>query len=166
MADGQQESPHVLINNSMRNVLLDVIRCLETYTGYDFAIYKIEWLSSFILRLGGEYEACMFPKLIQARELLLSVDKDTPASKQVDITLTGNKGRPKFLIGPEKLEYFLEKGFTATEISRLLGVSSKTIYRRLTELGMSVRSTYSNMSDMELDLCISNILHDCFSRIL
>eukprot|EP00794_Sanderia_malayensis_P008210 gene8210-9090_t len=65
-------------------------------------------------------------------------------------------GRPKFCISKELLENFHETGMTWTRIGRLLHVSRSTIIRRVNEYG--IESTFSNISDAELDNFIREIL--------
>ena len=72
----------------------------------------------------------------------------------------GMKGRPKFDIPVEQLLYLLENGFKVTDIARLMCVIEKTIYRRLQNNGMSVHSTYKNLTDEELDIIVKNILEE------
>ena len=50
--------------------------------------------------------------------------------------VSGHRGRPKFDINGEQLEYLSSLSFTWTEIASLLGVSRMTIYRRRLEYGM------------------------------
>ena len=47
------------------------------------------------------------------------------------------RGRPRFDIGQDQLEYLSGLGFSWADIARLLGVSRMTIYRRRQELGMT-----------------------------
>lgn len=63
----------------------------------------------------------------------------------------GSVGRPRFDIAQDQLEYLLDLRFTCADIARLLGVSLRTIRRRLDEFGIAVRDRYSTMSDTELD---------------
>ena len=46
--------------------------------------------------------------------------------------------------------YFVEPGLTCGKISEMLGVSLRTVRRRMTEFGICIRETYSNISDSEL----------------
>ncbi len=71
---------------------------------------------------------------------------------------SGSRGRPKFEITQQQLEYLLN--FSCREVSDNLGVSLRTIRRRMTEYGLSVSSLYSNLSDGDLDVLVSQILHE------
>ena len=57
----------------------------------------------------------------------------------LDTELNGIRGRPKFCIPREQLEYFIEYGFKATDIFKMLCVCNKTVYRRLEDYGISMR---------------------------
>jgi hypothetical protein len=70
----------------------------------------------------------------------------------------GRCGRPRYLVPQEQLEYLIERRFSVPEISALLGVSSRTVERRLSSFGVSVRETFTHMSDDDLDLVVKDIL--------
>ena len=70
---------------------------------------------------------------------------------------SGERGRPIFHIGKEQLEYFLQHGFTGPDIAAMLGVSLRTVRRRISNFGLSIRGLYSNLSDVELDPLVTEI---------
>lgn len=86
--------------------------------------------------------------IIKANSVLRNkpVGKPTP-----ELAYTGGRGRPCFVIPQETLEYFISKKFTIKEMSQLVGVSEKTIVNRMKEFGQSIRQSYSDISDEELD---------------
>ena len=61
-----------------------------------------------------------------------------------------SRGRPRFDIGQDQLEYLSSMSFTWTQIASMLGVSRMTIYRRRVEFGMSHDGLSSNITDEEL----------------
>lgn len=70
------------------------------------------------------------------------------------------RGRPKFDITREQLEIFDELGFTITKIGSILGVSRHTIINRRREFDLPLsRNRYSIISDVELDILVSDIFH-------
>jgi transcriptional regulator with XRE-family HTH domain len=73
---------------------------------------------------------------------------------------TGMKGRPVIKIPLEILEFYISCGFSQNDIAALLGVSKRTLNRRLSEMGISMSSKFSNISDEELDLEIQKIIHN------
>ena len=75
---------------------------------------------------------------------------NTPTVAHVE-RYKGLMGRPKIHIQRDQLHHLLESQFTAPSISQMLGVSVRTVFRRMQEYGLSVSACYSTMSDHELD---------------
>ena len=46
------------------------------------------------------------------------------------------------------------------EISKLLGVSTRTVERRMSEYGLSIQGSYDGMNDNQLDDIVTGILKD------
>lgn len=67
----------------------------------------------------------------------------------------GAPGRPNYLISCDQLKFLLNLQFTVPEIGHLLGVSPRTIARRLASFNLSVRSRYNHISDNQLDTLIA-----------
>ena len=67
------------------------------------------------------------------------------------------RGRPKFDIHKEQLQHLLQLHFTCPKIAALLGVSLRTVRRRMTEYGLSVSGLYSDISNCELDRLVDEI---------
>ena len=67
-------------------------------------------------------------------------------------------GRPPFDIKKEDLESLMEIGLNFRQISRIVGVSERTIRRRRAQYGLPVGNNYSSISDGDLDFVIANIL--------
>jgi hypothetical protein len=63
---------------------------------------------------------------------------------------TGRKGRTRYDLPSDQLVYFVEHGFTCSKISDMLGISQRSIRRRMTEYGISIRQMYSNIGELEL----------------
>uniref|UniRef100_A0A9J7YE88 Integrase catalytic domain-containing protein n=1 Tax=Cyprinus carpio carpio TaxID=630221 RepID=A0A9J7YE88_CYPCA len=66
-------------------------------------------------------------------------------------------GHPKIVIEKEKLKNLLDTHLPVSCIAKFLCVSRRTIYRRMQEFGLSVRGSYSTVTDQELDNMISAI---------
>ncbi|XP_035988953.1 uncharacterized protein LOC118561136 [Fundulus heteroclitus] len=88
--------------------------------------------------------------------LRLQVETEEPLCCEVEV-VHGAKGRPKFCIQKEKLQDLMETQLPIPCIAQLLGVSERTIFRRLMEFGISVRGSYSSMPDEELDNVVRSI---------
>ena len=65
--------------------------------------------------------------------------------------------RPKFVIPHTQLLYLIENRFTIARIAKMLGVSERTIYRRMAEFGYSVNAQYADLTDDDLCILISEI---------
>lgn len=69
--------------------------------------------------------------------------------------ITGAVGRPSFDVSPHQLSFLIENGFSVPQISNMIGVSIRTVCRRMSEFGLSVRAQYSTIADDELDRLVS-----------
>ncbi|XP_048878515.1 uncharacterized protein zgc:174680 [Brienomyrus brachyistius] len=67
------------------------------------------------------------------------------------------RGRPKFVFSGELLRLLTDMPLPVACIANILGVSEATIFRRMRELGLSTRSTYSGVTDEELDNLVMSI---------
>ena len=57
--EGQHQSPLELITQNVRSILADVLNkleCGDVDHSIDFARYRVEWLCSVLVRLGGSLE--------------------------------------------------------------------------------------------------------------
>jgi len=66
-------------------------------------------------------------------------------------------GRPRFEIPVSQLKHLIENHFTVPQIARLIGVSPRTIHRRMSENGLSISSQYSELTDVELDAIVGRV---------
>ncbi|XP_064384818.1 uncharacterized protein LOC135333721 [Halichondria panicea] len=80
------------------------------------------------------------------------LDAHTDGGYQVpQVARRVGRGRPQLFICQDQLEYLCSLNFTWTEISKLLGVSRMTIYRRRREFGiLDVHSAARSISDSDL----------------
>ena len=75
---------------------------------------------------------------------------------RVAISNGASRGRPRFIISKEQLEYLRSLSFTWTDISSLLGVSRMTIFRRCQEFGL-IDEPDRVLTDSELANKVSQI---------
>lgn len=69
----------------------------------------------------------------------------------------GPAGRQRMVISSDYLSSLLELHLPVPCIAKLLGISRRTVYRRMAESGLSVRGLYTTISDDELDQCVRDI---------
>ncbi|KAI2645950.1 Botulinum neurotoxin type D [Labeo rohita] len=70
---------------------------------------------------------------------------------------SGNLGRPRIVVSEERIEELIAMSLPVPCVANLLGVSTRTIRRRMSEIGLSVRDTYSRVLDEELDTLVSAV---------
>ena len=102
-------------------------------------------------------EACSFVR--QALQLLQDIEEiqSAGAAPSSPETVPIGLGRPRFEIPSEQISLLIESQFTVPQIADLIGVSVRTVYRRMSQYGLSVRSTYCELTDQELDAITSDI---------
>lgn len=106
-------------------------------------------------QLSPDVDDCI-EKVLQA---LARVQKSHPASSgnKPHLLYTATVGRPSFKIPIETLDYLIQQRFTVKQIASLLGVSEKTINNRMKEYGLSIRASYTTISDDELDVLVKSV---------
>lgn len=87
----------------------------------------------------------------EAFHLLKSSQDDELASNKPYLVYTHRKGRPFFNIPEETLSYYIDNKFTIKQISEILCVSQRTIANKMRYYGLSIRQSYTQMADEELD---------------
>lgn len=69
---------------------------------------------------------------------------------------TGTVGRPRMMVSVEHIDLLRSVGYTWQQIADAVQVSRTTLWRRLSEMGVST-SRYSDISEDDLDLSIKGI---------
>lgn len=121
---------------------------MEERDGIDFLCATIKRLLYIINR--AFYIFCIPSELELESPLVgqLLVDREDDTIQMQMFRKTGFRGRPPIVFLQEQLKLYLEYGLTASKITKLFAVSSKTIPRRMAEFGLQKKS-YSTLSDME-----------------
>lgn len=70
---------------------------------------------------------------------------------------SGSVGRPRLNIQKETLQDLLSMHLPLASLAEVHGISRSTLYRRMKEESLSVRSNYSDLSDHELDQKVRSI---------
>jgi len=70
---------------------------------------------------------------------------------------TTGLGRPRYDIPQEQLEHLLQLNFDCPTIATMLGVSLRTVRRRMDEYNLTVRSRYSDVDDARLDQTVREL---------
>ena len=103
-------------------------------------------------------------RLVQTTlQMLMRLKEETyiSSSHSTQPTVSAAIGRPRFNISVEQLSFLVENRFTVPQMADTLGVSVRTVHRRLDENALSIRNQYSSIPDSELDSIVSQV-HDLF----
>ena len=73
------------------------------------------------------------------------------------VAIAGGVGRPAFEIPRGQLQFLIESRFSVPQIAQLLGVPISTVRRRMSSYNLSIRSTYSPMTDDQLDELVAAV---------
>ena len=124
--------------------------------------FRIDFLCNSLVRFQHQ-NGSMNNELDQLLELLaqaavVASNSRNPTSPIEVPVIVGARGRPKYQIEVNHLESLLDIGFTVPLISILLGVSQRTVERRMAQFGLRVRDRYSGISDTDLDSIVGGIL--------
>jgi hypothetical protein len=154
----------------IRGTLLRLIRQIENSSGGidnpDGISYRLGWLYNSIARyFGGQGQDINVDERVttlvgNANDILRQNVQNISHSYSVAQVSTGGRGRPKFNIPQDQLQFLVERGFRIPEISRMLSTSVRTIERRLHDFGLSATENYSQIDDESLDRIIQEILRD------
>ncbi len=107
----------------------------------------------------GRSHAVPFKAYTNMRTIVDQVNRfqgDDEGLYQAAVVPTGSIGRPSFDIPCSQLDHLLNNRFTVPEIANLIGVSVSTIRRSMSIYQLSVRETYTQLGDDELDRMVSD----------
>ena len=79
-----------------------------------------------------------------------------------------NGGAPKFNIPQEMLTDLIDEGFKIKDIANLLGVSEKTIHRRMLNFNLK-KHCFTDIAEETLNNCVENLSNEfphCCERML
>ena len=66
-------------------------------------------------------------------------------------------GRPRLSVSMDDVEFLRSLRFSWTNVANVLGISRSTLYRRLNAEGVSVLTTYTDISDSRLDRLVAEV---------
>ena len=76
---------------------------------------------------------------------------------QVRVVSATGPGRPRYDIPQEQLEHLLQLNFDCPTIATMLGVSLRTVRRRMDEYGLTIHSCYTDIDDARLDHIVKEL---------
>ena len=105
------------------------------------AITKLDYVQRMAVNL--EMDESIISLIGQAYRMLEQIDDNDSIQNTYRASLNEGqqRGRPSYNISEEQLSFLLEKGFQVKDISAILGVSSRTVDRRMSAFGLSMSGT-------------------------
>ena len=154
-----------VLRNRLRQSIGEIVHLLNSANfdsdHHDYVFYRIDSLYNAVVRFHGI--TCIDDNIInyirQARDYLSDHNPDS-SNHIAEKLFTGVRGKPKYIVPREQLEFLIERRFRVSEISTLLGVSTRTVERRMVEYGLSIRQNYSEITNDDLDNVIRSIIVD------
>lgn len=142
----------------LRAAVLDIISAIDRFIGsrdpsIDFQpiVFKLDFLQRITVSLDVDDVVTELVGL--AYSMLVEMDQrnHVNCAYQAPLNSSGKRGRPSYEITEEQLIFLLEQGFQVHDISNILGVSARTVERRMSKFGLSVSGMYSTIDDDHLD---------------
>ena len=126
---------------NIRAILLDVIRHLEAgdldSNMIDPLYFRLDWPRGLIIRYFDVYELGEeVVHLIGTARDRIADHLNRPQYLESPVPpriFLGDRGRPRYLISRDQVEFLLERCFSVVDIASPLGVSVRTLERRLSE---------------------------------
>ena len=146
----------------LRNILTGIVRELETNIDSN-RLDSIHRRIDQIVRQLHRLPALNSSLTDQANNVLRSLDtleelqSNDNNGYNTRLSHSGGRGRPRFEIDKQQLEYFLDNGFTGPDIAAMLCVSLRTVRRRMHGFRLSIRGLHTNLSDAALDMEVGDI---------
>ena len=128
-----REISRKLITRNLRSDEIDYIY---------FTIDRVEHILALCVQVFS-VEAEIFSLLSEAKCLIGSELQATAQGFQSDKVFTEGRGRPRYNITRQKLEYFKHYGFNAVEMAAMLGVSEATLRRRWQESDLPLSESFT-----------------------
>lgn len=124
--------------------ILDVLNRVQGGHDGDFQLLvcKVDFLQSMLVNL--DIDDVIIKTIGRAQSLLVEIERNENSSGgySASVQHDSRRGRPSYLISKEQLSYLIERGFKLQEVSTMLGISCRTVKRRMTSYGLSVSGKY------------------------
>lgn len=95
--------------------------------------------------------------LLSIENEVLGEERITDYHFAITTAINGIRGRPKFQVNMDQVVYLISQGIKCSQISSMLGVSLRTLKRRMSNDGISVAKCFLNVNNEELDRIVLNV---------
>jgi len=105
---------------------------------FQLIVFKLDFLQRITVSLDVDDVVTGLVGL--AHSMLVEMDQrnHVHCAYQTPLNSSGKRGRTSYEITEEQLLFLLEQGFQVCDISNILGVSARTVERRMSKFGLSV----------------------------
>lgn len=160
----EMDQEQQIVQVQLKGTLLDLLRQFENLDsdGLDTAVFRLEQLASLVLRLCDVnlVDDDIHRLITDTISKLRRVDKiNTNTPFVTETVYSGRPGRPALEISYDHLVYLLNFEFSVPDIAQALGVSERTIFRRMKTYGLSARQNVA-LSDQELEDKVRQVLRE------
>ena len=151
------------LRSSFNRIIHLIDDCFRDAAALEYALFQVDVLYQAVQRFSDilpEGDAILDRVYNVCQILVAAIDVDEASDHEgyrTECQISVRRGRPRFKISKEQLDFFVESGFTVPHIACLLNVSSSTVERRMREFSISVRNKYSNVSDEGLDNIVLDV---------
>ena len=118
----------------------------------DHLVLQLDILHSHLVVIG--LDNCVLKDVVSAVEALTALQEELSIMCS-QTPCPNTRGRHRLDIQEEQLVHLLSLKFTCPAIATMLGVSLRTVRRRMTEYGLCVHDFYSTISNPDLDHAVS-----------
>lgn len=94
--------------------------------------------------------------LTELSTLVNTEDNSNLTPSEVPV-LQGEMGRPQYVVCPQQLQSLIEMSLPVSCIAKVLGVSERTVKRRMHNNRLSIMQFYSNLTDEQLDSLVRSV---------
>ena len=121
-------------------VVQDTLECLDSYQDGDYSgiLLRLEYLHPILINCGDLPVSVVAGRGSAITRLSSAQRSSVPFTHRANRLLTGRRGRPPFDISEDQLVSLVDSGFTVPKISELLGISKRTVERRMSNFGIRI----------------------------
>lgn len=130
----------------LHDAIMDIINTIDRLrvsgdpsTDFQPITFKLDFVQR--IAVGLDVDELVTELIGLAYRMFVEIDQSNHvncAGYKAPLTSSGKQGRPSYEISEEQLLYLLEQGFQVCDISNILGVSARTVERRMSTFGLSV----------------------------
>ena len=130
----------------LRNAVLDIINLLDISqesgdiaTDFQPLMSKLDYIQRLAVSLN--LDESVTELVGHAYTMLGQIEEGNKvecSGYKAPLKNVGRSGRPSYDISEDQLLFLLEQGFQVRDVSNILGVSTRTIERRMSTFGLSV----------------------------